>query len=176
MKRAILIGLLAILPATALGQTKSEAAEQNVVMQLNHLHQTPTLDELTKISPNARKIVERVALTSTGIGQSRAIEVLAQIGDDKARGLLNELLNRSGTRDMTQHVLVNALLSHFGDAELELAKTWLHSEDLQRRLTAIHGLGQIDSAGSLALLEAHLPKVKSAVEQNATLKALQHLR
>jgi len=176
MKRLILIGLVAMLPATALGQTKDDAAEQNVVMQLNHLHQTPTLDELTKISPNARKVVERVARTSAGIGQSRAIEVLAQIGDKKAQDLLMSLFNAPETREMTQHALLNALVTHFGDDGLSLAKTWLRSEDLQRRLTAIHGLGQVDSPGSLALLEAHQPKAKSAVERNATLKALEHVR
>lgn len=174
MKRFILIGLLAMLPATAFGQTKGELAEQNVVMHLNHLHQTPAFAELVEISPDARKIVERVARTTDGIGQSRAIEVLAEIGDREARNLLKTLLDDTKTREIKRHALVRVLVTRFG--ELSIGKTWLQNEDMQRRLTAIDALGQVDTPASLAMLEAHLLTVKSDVEKNATFKALEHVR
>lgn len=176
MKRSILIGLLLLLPSITFAQSAGDAAEQNVVMQLNHLHETPTFEALEKISPNARKVVDRVARTTNGIGQARAIEVLARIGDDKARAVLVHLLDAPHTREMTRHALLNALVVHFGTDSLDLAKTWLHSEDMDRRLTAIHALGQLDTPGSLEILDAHLLKVKSGVEEKATLKALEHVR
>ncbi len=176
MKRVILIGLLLLLPSVTFAQSVNDAAEQNVIMRLHHLHQSPTLDELNKVSPNARKVVERVARTSNGLGQAHAIQVLAQIGDTKARDLLVMLFNAPETREMTRHNLLNALVTHFGTDSLDLAKTWLHSEDMDRRLTAIHALGQLDTPGSLEILDAHLLKVKSGVEEKATLKALEHVR
>jgi HEAT repeat protein len=176
MKRAILIGLLLLLPSFTFAQSAGDAAEQNVVLRLNHLHQTPTLDELNKVSPNARKVVERVARTSNGLAQAHAIQVLAEIGDGKARDLLVMLFNAPETREMTRHSLLNALVVHFGAESLALAKTWLHSEDMDRRLTAIHALGQLDTPASLEILDAHLLKVKSGVEEKVTLKALEHVR
>jgi len=176
MKRLILIGLLLLIPSITFAQDAGDAAEQNVIMQLHHLHQTPTFESLQEISPNARKVVEKVARTTNGIGQARAIQVLAQIGDDKARDLLLFLLDAPNTREMTRHSLLSALVVHFGPDSRELAKTWLHSEDMDRRLTAIHALGQLDTPASLKILDAHLLKVKSGVEEKATLKALEYVR
>lgn len=172
MKRLFLISIIFLIPAVASAQAK----DAEILLRLNHLHETPSMAELETLSPTARQIVEHTARKTHGIGQIRAIHVLASTRDRDAFTTLSSLLSDSSTPEMTRHELIRALIRHFGDSALPLASTWLRDEDLQRRLTIIEALGELDSETSLTLLEGRLVHANSRVERDALQRAMRHVR
>lgn len=172
MKNLLLISLAVLLPAMAQAQAK----DADVLLRLNHLHDTPTMAQLEELTPDARKVVERTALTSNGIGQVRAIHVLASTGDEQAFQTLSGIFKDAGTLELTKHEILRALVRHFGDRALPHATTWLQDQDLQRRLTAIEALGELDSKASLTALERRLDGAQSNLERQAIERAMLHVR
>lgn len=176
MKKLLIIATLSLVSSMAVAQSAQTDAERTVVLRLNHLHESPTLSELEAITPDARKIVERTALSGSGLGQKHAIAVLANLKDQRAQDVLTAVLADPKTSEITQHQLVLALVVNFGDRAIDVAATWLKSEDLQRRLTAIDALGKIDTDLATGLLEKHLTSAKSKGERDAVESAIRRIR
>lgn len=174
MKKLFLIASLALIPTAVFSQSKPADTDAIVQLRLNSYHETPSLSELQKIAPNARAVVERVATTTEGIGQRRAIVILARTKDAEARKLLVGLLERPTTSELIKHELVSVLVINY--EMIDLATLWLNSDDVQRRLTAIDALGKIDTDAATALLRAHVDFSESKVERNASTQALRRLR
>lgn len=123
----------------------SVSSDSEVLLQLSAIHQAPNYKDLEAISPDARRVVERVVQSGDGFVRDRAISALATWGDDAAWHSLAPLFISTSTPEMTRHHLLLVLAQNFGDRSLGLVQVWLESADQDKRVSAAQALAQIQT-------------------------------
>jgi hypothetical protein len=145
-------------PAAPLPGPDTEEAIERVRLLLSAYHALPPRSAFEEAVADPESTLWHIATHAEEFFaiRQRALVMLSAWPTDRLRAYYEFLLADDTTHEIVQHQVFSQLLATFGDRGLNTAARWLSSDDMQRRLTAVHALARSRSTYAAEMLEQRL--------------------
>ena len=151
-------------------------ALDQIVTLLSGYEYFPTSEDLTAVVADPVPYLVHIVYDPDGrwipIHHHRAVGALAYFPTETTRAHLDYLLSSRATPELMRHHVINAYASAFGDASLPVLEPYLHSDDLQLRLTAVAAISTVQTTRAVEVLQTALLQEPNELVQERIQSAL----